>query len=216
MIVVDDASPDEAFNALQTLLREHGPGTTLVRHQENQGKGGSVKTGLRTALAEGFTHAVQVDADGQHEIADLPALLEVASAHPLSMVCGAPVFDDSISSLRKHARKITHYLCRFETLSTRIVDSMCGFRIYPLERIVTILDGSRTASRMGFDPEILVRACWAGIELRYVPVRVSYPQSGRSHYHYFRDNLEITWMHIRLIFGLLLRLPLIAWRRMRT
>lgn len=215
IIVTDDASPAIAFTKLEELLENAAPGATLLRHDVNQGKGGAVITGLRAAWKAGFTHAVQVDADGQHDIETLPKLLAEARNSPAALICGAPVFDESISLLRKRARLITHALCRLETLSPAIEDAMCGFRAYPLAQVIPLLEKSSVARRMGFDPEILVRACWAGMELRFVPVRVTYPKDGRSHFRYFADNVEICWMHTRLICGMLLRLPGLAWQRLR-
>jgi glycosyltransferase involved in cell wall biosynthesis len=205
--VVDDASPDQSFAALARLLDEHAPGTNLIRHAGNLGKGGAVMTGLRAALDAGFTHALQVDADGQHDLRDVALLRAVADRHQDSMVCGVPIFDESISRLRFYARHITLLLSWLESLSTEIRDALCGFRLYPLQQVVALMDNSKPGKRMAFDPEILVRALWADISLMFVPVRVNYPADGKSHFHYYRDNVEITWMHARLIFGMLIRLP---------
>ena len=217
LVVVDDASPATVLDALAEMLHEQAPGSTLVRHDKNQGKGGAVMTGLRTAYAAGFTHALQIDADGQHDPAGISALVGAGRANPDSLICGEPVFDDDISALRYYARYITLSLCWFETLSTDIRDALCGFRLYPLARIIKILNGCKPGKRMAFDPEILVRAVWAGIPLHFVPVQVEYPEGGRSHFHYIVDNVEISWMHTRMIFGMLIRIPrLVRNRRMRT
>ncbi len=207
LVVVDDASPDQSFDGLTRLLDDHAPGSTLIRHTSNLGKGGAVMTGLRAALDAGFTHALQVDADGQHELSDIPVLCAAASRHQNSIICGQPVFDENISTLRFYARYITLYLGWLESLSTEIRDALCGFRLYPLRQIIALLDSSKPGKRMAFDPEILVRALWADIPLYFVPVNVNYPEDGKSHFHYIRDNIEISWMHTRLIFGMLNRLP---------
>jgi hypothetical protein len=133
-------------------------------------------------------------------------LCAAAKASPDSLICGEPVFDD-ISALRYYARYITLYLLWLETLSTRIRDGLCGLRLYPLRPVVALLDRSKLPERMAFDPEILVRAVWAGIPLVYVPVHVQYPANGKSHFRYVRDNFEIAWMHTRLLAGMLTRLP---------
>lgn len=212
LIVVDDASPENAYRELQSLMASGAPEGIVLRHEVNQGKGGAVMTGLRAAMDAGYSHAIQIDADGQHDVGCLPDLLEAAIAEPAKLICGEPVFDSSISPLRRNARKITRFLCRRQAMTSEIRDALCGFRIYPLETIVPLLNQVRFARRMAFDPEILVRASWAGIGLRYIPVRVSYPESGRSHFRYFWDNLEISWMHARLLLGMLLRLPRFIWR----
>jgi glycosyltransferase involved in cell wall biosynthesis len=213
LIVVDDASPAPAFEALEKLLASGMPGTTLVRHSHNLGKGGAVMTGLRAAMSAGYSHALQIDADGQHDISSVPLLIDAAISHPDRLICGRPVFDDKISTLRFYARYITLSFSRLETLSLEIQDALCGFRLYPLKAIVTIIDRARLGQRMAFDPEVLVRAVWDDIRLVYVPVRVKYPDNGRSHFHYLKDNIEISWMHTRLLFGMLARLPKLARRR---
>ena len=199
LLVVDDASPKQTTDALAQLLEKHAPGSILVRHHTNLG---------RVVLScAGFTHALQIDADGQHGVSDIAAICAAAAASPNNIICGQPVFETDIPKLRHSARYITLWFSWLETLSTTIRDALCGFRLYPLAATVAILDSSNPGRRMAFDPEILVRAIWAGIPLQFVPVRVRYPKDGKSHFHYFRDNLEITWMHTRLIFGMLARLP---------
>ena len=212
IIVVDDASTEPVFQELKALLEATAPGTVLLRHASNQGKGGAVMTGLRAAREAGYSHALQIDADGQHNSADIPRFVSTATRHPDALVCGQPVFDESVSRLRYYARYLTLFLSWLESLDTVIRDALCGFRVYPLTLVVPVIERSRLGRRMAFDPEILVRCVWAGIELRYLPVEVRYPEGGRSHFHYFRDNVEISWMHTRLIIGMLLRLPLLLTR----
>ena len=213
IIVVDDASSDSTVEALDALLDELSAETTLVRHSINRGKGGAVMTGLRAAREAGFTHALQIDADGQHDCADIDSFLKAATERPHSVICGEPVFDESISSLRYYGRFITLSFACIETLSREIHDALCGFRLYPLESITAIIDKSRLGQRMAFDPELLVRTVWGGIPLHYIPVNVAYPEDGKSHFHYWRDNVEISWMHTRLLVGMVLRLPMLLTRK---
>jgi len=215
LIVVDDASPCSSFDSLHHLLTDEAPGSILVRHSENTGKGGAVMTGLKAALEAGYTHAFQVDADGQHNPDSIALLAETAILHQDSIICGQPVYDESISTLRYYSRYITLYFCWLETLSTEIRDAMCGFRCYPLKLLVALAEDSRPGMGMVFDPEILVRAVWAGISLRFIPVQTTYPETGKSHFHYIRDNLKISWMHTRLILGMLIRFPVLI-RRLRA
>lgn len=214
LIIVDDASPIQIFEKLRLLVDEKAPGAVLVRHPENLGKGAAVITGFSTALEAGFTHAIQVDADGQHDLSGITQLVKETKRHPCSVICGQPVFDESVSKLRFYSRYITLYLVWLQTLSTEIRDALCGFRSYPLEQITELLERCNPGKRMAFDPEILVRAVWAGIPLYFVPVKVTYPEDGRSHFRYFHDNLKIAWMHTRLIFGMLIRLPMILGRKL--
>lgn len=213
LVVVDDASPEASYRELCALLDAQAQGTIVVRHTRNLGKGGAVMTGLKSALDAGYTHALQIDADGQHDVGDITRFTEISNQQPDRIICGQPVFDESISGLRYYARYITLSLSWLESLSTEIRDALCGFRLYPLRSTVTLFEKSKPGRRMAFDPEILVRAVWADIGLTFIPVNVQYPEGGRSHFLYVRDNLEISWMHIRLVGGMLLRLPLLIWRK---
>jgi glycosyltransferase involved in cell wall biosynthesis len=215
LIVVDDASPLESADALARSLEAIVPDAVLIRHSINLGKGGAVMTGLRAARERGYTHAVQIDADGQHDCRDVSLLCTAAQASPDSLICGEPAFAD-ISALRYYARYLTLYLIWLETLSTEIRDALCGLRLYPLNPIADLLNRSKLPKRMAFDPEILVRAVWAGIPLKFVPIHVQYPENGRSHFHYVRDNLEIAWMHTRLLCGMLIRIPRLAHPHYRS
>ena len=214
LVIVDDGSPDEVFAQLERLVLQHAPESMLLRHARNQGKGGAVMTGLKAALAARYSHALQIDADGQHDVGAISRFVETAVEFPDRLICGQPVFDESISGLRYYSRFITLYLSWLQTLSSEIRDALCGLRLYPLTPVVPIIERRRLSKRMAFDPEILVRCCWAGIRLRYMPVKVHYPESGRSHFNYLDDNLEIAWMHIRLVAGMLLRLPMLVTRRL--
>lgn len=214
LLVVDDASPTPAFAALGAILDELAPDAMLVRREKNGGKGAAVWTGLQASLAAGFSHALQVDADGQHDVAAIPQFIAAGNEHPDTLICGRPKFDQSISKLRYYGRFLTLFLSWFASLSTEIEDAMCGFRLYPLAKTLQLNALNRHNGRMGFDPEVLVRAVWAEIPLYYIDVKVCYPEDGRSHYHYLRDNAEITWMHIRLIGGMLLRSPRLLYRKL--
>lgn len=210
VFLVDDGSVVEA-EAL--VLAAKGASIELLTHQENQGKGAAVMCGLRAALNAGFSHAVQIDADGQHAFEDIPDFLHRAKAAPEAMICGCPIYDASVPLGRRIGRYLTHVWVWIETLSFEIKDSMCGFRVYPLEVTVPMLDQAGLGRRMDFDMEILVRLAWKGVPIHSVPTKVIYPEGGRSNFRLVADNWYITLMHIRLSFGMLLRLPrLIAWK----
>ncbi|QXC06934.1 glycosyltransferase [Aeromonas sp. FDAARGOS 1408] len=211
-LLVDDGSEPVAAAALDALAAQH-PWVSLLRHSHNQGKGGAVMTGLRRAHDLGFSHALQVDADGQHDLTDLPALLAEARQHPAALVSGRPLYDDSVPKGRLYGRYITHVWVWIETLSFAIKDSMCGFRVYPLASTCALLERVALGRRMDFDTEVMVRLHWAGVPMRFVPTRVIYPVDGRSHFRLFRDNLDISWMHTRLVCRLLwdLLLRLCRW-----
>ncbi|WP_043649380.1 glycosyltransferase family 2 protein [Chitinilyticum litopenaei] len=214
-ILVDDGSAESCRQALVALADANSGWVTLHRHPSNQGKGGAVCTALRLAGELGYTHAVQIDADGQHDTRDIPRFLEAARAEPQALVSGAPVYDDSVPKGRLYGRYLTHVWIWINTLSLDIRDSMCGFRVYPLASTLALLARCRLGQRMDFDPEIMVRLHWAGVPVRQLPTAVSYPLDGVSHFALWRDNALISGMHARLFFGMLWRSPRLVWRNIR-
>lgn len=221
-LLIDDGSEPEAAAALDALAEEHGDWLTLLRHDRNLGKGAAVTTGLMAARARGFSHGLQIDADGQHDLGDVPRLLAEARHYPEALISGRPRYDDSVPKGRLYGRYITHVWVWIETLSFAIEDSMCGFRVYPLATSCALLDEVRLGRRMDFDTEIMVRLHWRGVPMRFVPTRVIYPEDGSSHFRLWRDNLGISWMHTRLVCrllwdlaGRLLRWPARLWQRGR-
>jgi glycosyltransferase involved in cell wall biosynthesis len=211
MVLVDDGSSQACAEVLQRLSA--APEVTLVRHESNRGKGAAVVTGMRTARARGYSHAVQIDADGQHTVSDVSRFVEEARRHPEAVICGRPIFDDSIPRSRYYGRYLTHSLVWLETLSFELIDTMCGFRVYPLAVTLALLDRSGVGPRMDFDTEVLVRLYWRGVHTRWLETKVSYPLDGVSHYRMVRDNVRMTLLHIGLLLGMLVRLPLLLWRK---
>jgi len=210
VLLVDDGCSELCAAELERLSAQ--PGVTLAKHAVNRGKGAAVLTGFRLASEQGFTHVLQVDADGQHTLADARRIVEEGRSYPDAMICGQPIFDASIPKVRYYGRYLTHGLVWLETLSFDIVDSMCGFRLYPLNHVLALLARKRVGSRMDFDTEILVNMHWNGVPMRWIPTKVSYPLDGVSHFRMLRDNVRMTLLHIRLVFGMLLRLPLLLAR----
>ena len=211
MVLVDDGSSPACADVLQGLSA--APDVTLVRHEINRGKGAAVVTGLRTASKRGYTHVVQIDADGQHTVSDVTRFVEEARQYPDVVICGRPVFDSSIPRSRYYGRYLTHSLVWLETLSFELIDTMCGFRVYPLAATLALLDSSGVGSRMDFDTEVLVRLHWRGVRTRWLATQVRYPLDGVSHYRMVRDNVRMTLLHISLLLGMLVRLPLLLWRK---
>ena len=168
---------------------------------------------MRTASTRGYTHAVQIDADGQHTVSDVTRFLNEARQHPDAVICGRPIFDASIPRSRYYGRYLTHSLVWLETLSFELVDTMCGFRVYPLAATLALIDRAGCRPRMDFDTEVLVRLHWRGVRTRWLETQVRYPLDGVSHYRMFRDNVRMTRLHISLLLGMLVRLPLLLWRK---
>ena len=211
-ILVDDGSGVACALALDGLVAKT-PKVTLVRLPVNRGKGSAVTAGLRAARAAGYSHALQIDADGQHTIEDVPAFLAAARQQPDGVICGLPVFDTTIPRSRLYGRRFTLLWVWINTLSTDIPDAMCGFRIYPVGRTDDLIEAELVGARMDFDTEILVRLHWRGVPMRWLDTRVVYPAGGVSHFRLWHDNVLISFMHARLFFGMLFRLPLLLRRK---
>jgi glycosyltransferase involved in cell wall biosynthesis len=195
VVVVDDGSGPEARQAASELARE-GLAEVVLR-ERNGGKGAAVKDGFRRAHALGYTHALQIDGDGQHDLADLPRFLEAVGRQPEALVLGEPIFDASAP----RARTRGHRFCRiWTTLATGglvIHDGLCGYRVYPLEPALRIACGDR----MEFDLEIAIRLVWAGCPVVNLPTRIRYlsaEEGGVSHFHLWRDNVRVVSVHVWL------------------
>lgn len=209
--LVDDGSAPRCAERLDQIAARD-PGVRLVRLPRNAGKGAAVTAGLRAATADTRTHALQIDADGQHDGSDVGRFVDEARQFPAAIVCGRPVFDDSIPAARRYGRYLTHAMVWVNTLSLEIPDAMCGFRVYPLQPVLALLDRVAIGTRMDFDVEIMVRLHWAGVPMRWLDTRVDYPSDGVSHFRPWSDNVRITAMHTRLFFGMLARLPMLLTR----
>jgi len=213
-LLVDDGSEPQCAAVLQDLTLQHAPQVQLLRLAQNQGKGQAVMAGLRQVHAQGYSHGLQIDADGQHAVADIPVFVALARQHPQAMVCGAPVYDASVPKGRLYGRYLTHVWVWINTLSLDIRDSMCGYRIYPLSATVAVLDSASMGKRMEFDTEVLVRMHWSGLRFVTQPTAVTYPLDGLSHFQVWRDNLLISGMHARLFAGMLWRSPRLLARKL--
>ncbi len=216
VILVDDGSSPACAAVLEALAAAHPGRVVLERHAVNQGKGGAVLTGFRRAVQDGYSHVLQVDADGQHSVSDIPRFLDAARARPQAVVAGCPVYDESVPKLRLYARYLTHVWVWINTLSLAIRDSMCGFRVYPVAPVLALAARRKLGLRMNFDIEILVRLYWDGVEVVNLATRVGYPEDGVSHFKAWTDNVLITRLHVALFFGMLPRFPSLLTRALRA
>ncbi|OTG73095.1 glycosyl transferase [Acinetobacter sp. ANC 4218] len=214
IILVNDGSDVACTQLLHDIVLKH-PRVDLVEHTHNQGKGQAVITGLRHAHKLGFSHALQLDADGQHDWQDVAKFLQISQQHPEAMVIGQPVFDASVPKKRLYGRYATHIWVWINSLSLDIKDSMCGFRVYPLAPTIQVLDSAKFQPRMGFDSEILVRLKWANVFFINVPTKVIYPEDGISHFNAWRDNWGMSQTHAKLLGGMLIRLPQLLRQKMQ-
>ena len=206
IILVDDGSNEQTQSVLANIEVEFTQ-VTLIRRDHNGGKGAAVQTGLAYAYKAGWSHAIQVDADGQHDLNDVQQLIDRSIFSPTALVSGRPVYDESISKGRYYGRFITHFWVYVETLSFVLKDTMCGFRIYPLAAYNKLINNTKLGHKMDFDIEVMVKLYWQGTPVEFIKTKVHYPENGVSHFNVWDDNVLISKMHTRLVFGMLCRLP---------
>jgi glycosyltransferase involved in cell wall biosynthesis len=210
-LIVNDGSEAQTRAVLEKQERDRD-WVRILHLSRRRGKGGAVLAGLLYLHDAGYTHALQLDADGQHDPKDVPRFLQQSEAEPAALVLGQPSYGSDVPKVRLIGRQLSRFWVWIETLSFAIADPMLGYRVYPLASTVAIARQCRLGARMDFDPEIAVRLYWSGVPIRNVPMRVEYPAGGQSHFLLFRDNVLITWLHTRLFFGMLWRLPRLVGR----
>jgi glycosyltransferase involved in cell wall biosynthesis len=215
--VVVDGSTDHSEHRLSEMAEADANLRVWVLPR-NRGKGAAVLFGMREAQSLGYTHVLTMDSDGQHPASSIPEFMQASLASPESMILGSPIFDDSAPQFRVRGRKISNWWANLETLWSGIHDSLFGFRVYPIDPLISVMRRQPWMRRFDFDVEAAVRLCWRGVDPINLPASVRYfrpEEGGVSHFNYWRDNALLTWMHIRLFFGFILRLPLLTARRLR-
>lgn len=211
VIVVDDGSRLDEKELARQACAEFG--AAFVERPENGGKGAAVKTGFLEAHRRGFTHALQVDADGQHRIEDAPAFLEASRRDPGAMVLCAPRYGEDVPKGRLIGRQISRFWVWVETLSLAISDPLVGYRVYPLAPCVRLVESGCLGDRMEFDLQVVVRLRWLGLRVVNLPSEIEYPEGGVSHFRMLADNVTLSGAHTRLVLGMLWRAPWILLRR---
>jgi glycosyltransferase involved in cell wall biosynthesis len=214
--VVVDGSTDGSAVGL-AVMAQNDPAFRLLTLPRNRGKGFAVAHGARRAQLEGFTHVLTMDSDGQHPADLIAPFMRASMAEPGALVLGEPLFDATAPTLRVRGRKISNAFANLETLWAGIHDSLFGFRVYPIAPLLQVMRRQPWMRRFDFDVEAAVRLCWRGLKpINLVaPVRYFRPdEGGVTHFHYWRDNALLTWMHLRLFLGFLLRLPRLLVRRL--
>ena len=213
-VVVDGSSDGTDAQLLDLAAADAGLRVDVLAR--NAGKGAAVLHALEAAHAAGFTHALTMDADGQHPVDLIETFMRASVARPDAMILGRPVFDASAPLLRVRGRRLSNGWTDVETLGAGIGDSLYGFRVYPIAPIVAVMRGQRWMRRFDFDTEAVVRLAWRGVTPINIDAPVKYlraDEGGVSHFRYGRDNVLLTWMHFRLLCGFVLRLPSLLAQR---
>ncbi len=212
IILVDDGNAEETKAYLRQIKENH-PAVEIVTLSKNSGKGAAFKQGVIFAHEKGYTHLLQLDADGQHDSSKIPLFIEKSKVSQDKMICGYPEYDETAPGHRKNAHAFANTWCAIVTWSGKIVDALCGFRIYPVEPTLKFVTKKMFDKRMGFDTEILIQLMWMGVDVEFYPVKVTYPSDGISNFHAFRDNVRISWVFTRMFFKMILVSPCLLWRK---
>lgn len=215
VFVIDDGNVEPTLSGLTAF---HAPerGVTVIRRPVNGGKGAAVMDGFRAAAAAGYSHALQIDADGQHEPAQAARFIDLARANPTAVIAGQATYDETVPKARKFGRFITHFWVWIETCSLDIADSMCGFRMYPLDATLKTINAEHIGPRMQYDTEILVHLHWRRVPVINVPVQVVYPPDNTSNFRMLQDNVLISLMHLGLVLQMPLRMLIKPFRKRPT
>ena len=215
--VIVDGSTDGSTEAMSALASAD-PGLRVWVRARNAGKGAALFDGLVEAQRAGFTHALTMDADGQHPAGCISGFMSASAARPEAMILGDPVFDASVPSIRLRGRRLSNWCTNVATLWAGIHDTLFGFRVYPIAPLLAVMQRTRWMRRFDFDAEAAVRLSWLGVPAVNVPAPVRYftrEDGGVSHFNYWRDNVLLTSMYLRLLAGFVIRLPLLIARRLR-
>lgn len=206
VILVDDGS-DEACKQELARVSAAYRSVHLVTREQNGGKGAAIKSGFSKAVEMGYSHGLQIDADGQHNLNDISRFKQLAAKYPESLIVGHPKYDSSVPRIRYYARYLTHIWIWINTLSLSIRDSMCGFRVYPIPQSHKLVSEQSIGDHMDFDSDFVVHWFWSGQPIVQQETAVTYPVDGISHFRHFKDNALISLMHAKLFFGMLIRWP---------
>ena len=202
--VVDDGSADLAPDFAERLAEA---GVKLIRHGRNLGKGAAILTAAYQLAADGVETMIVLDADGQHDPADLPRFAAEAEAHPDSVIVGCRDFDHAanVPGSSRFGRAFSNFWCRLET-GVACRDTQSGFRAYPVAGLTRL---RFYCSRYNFEIEALVKLLWSRYHLVEVDIPVFYDVPGRriSHFDPWRDNLRLTLLHTSLVLRQVLPIP---------
>jgi hypothetical protein len=187
IIVVDDGSSDDGAVRVQRWM-EHQADCELIRLPKNQGKARALLAGLTRALERGHSHALTIDADGQHDASRIPAFLDVARGAAersiLVLGCRAPL--PAVYPLARLCGRTLSGLAVRAASGLSVGDAACGMRLWPIART---LSTPARGGRYAWEEEMIIRLAWGGATTAEVTIPVIYrPHSiGPSHYRFSRD-----------------------------
>jgi glycosyltransferase involved in cell wall biosynthesis len=192
IIVINDGSTDDTADVLSGF-----DGLEILTHDKNRGKGEALKTAFSHAAEKGFTHAVIMDADGQHLAGDLPKFFEAVRENPDALIIGVRDLAGRGKRLKSRILRANSNFWAWALTGRRLRDTQSGFRAYPLEKINAL---RLKTKKYDFEIESLVKAAWADVPVIEVPVGVEYPEDGVSHFRPLRDFLLVAHLNACLFF----------------
>lgn len=192
IIVVNDGSTDSTVE----ILKEY-PQIKIIHQPKNQGKGMALRTGFKEALKLGFDYAVTIDSDGQHFPEDIPVFLEEIQKNGEALLIGDRNMEqEGIPGKSSFGNRFSNFWYQFET-GIQLNDTQSGFRLYPIRRMK---DLKFFTQKFEFEIEVIVKAAWAGIPVKNVPIQVLYDESERvSHFRPFKDFTRISLLNTWLV-----------------
>ena len=181
VLVVDDGSADETAN------RARDAGAEVIAHEQNRGKGETIKTGLRHWLDRQFDFVIILDADGQHRPEEIDRFVTAAiSANEPKLILGNRMKD--VSSMPLVRKIVNRWMSgRISAVcGQEIPDTQCGFRMLHRQLIPELLGG---AARFDYETEMLIVASRKGFRINSVPITTVYSDEVSS-IHPVRDTLR--------------------------
>lgn len=184
VIVVDDGSRDK------TALEAESAGAVVLRHDRNRGKGIALNTGFTYAQQRGYHLAITMDADGQHNPADIPRFKDAYIRTGIPVLIGNRLAYPANMPLPR--RWINRAISRFlsKRMDQYLPDTQCGFRLYRMDVIPFV---ATQAERYAAESEILLRLAARNIRLDSIPIRLV-PGHDRSMVHPIHDGVRFLWM----------------------
>lgn len=212
LVIVDDGS-DAENKVILKKIADSSANIVLIGNTKNSGKGVAIKQGIAYCKDHGIDFAFQVDADNQHSLAAVPTFISRSKAEKSKKhsIIGYPVYDSTVPAIRRDGRKVSNFFVSITTLTPDVRDSLCGFRIYPVAETWKIYRNPFISKRMPIDMELLTRLYWRGVSIIYLPVDVTYPENGSSHYKAFRDTVILSTKHAFLCCEMFFRFPVILF-----
>lgn len=214
IFLVDDGSEAPAKEAIEKICADDSL-IECTRLESNKGKGFAVCKALQLAQTKGFSYAIQIDGDGQYSPDSIYDFIERSKKYPDAVVSGQRNYA-SMPKSRRYGRMVTDLWVWINTISLQIKDSMCGYRLYPLEQSVALIKNANIKHRMEFDTDILVKLYWSGLDVEHVLLDVDYSEDITSNFNLFRDNARISAMHAGHFFGMLKRIGTLVTRSSQT